>query len=95
MEQIRIDRFLDKEGKIVQLPQKKKMRYAVLEYLAGKFQLNRDYTEKEVNNICTDWHTFGDYFILRRELVDFGLLNRERDGSRYWRVPVSPEQSEL
>lgn len=84
-QEIDIKRFLDDSGKIIQLPQKLKIRVAVLSYLAEKFEENRDYTEKEVNAICDDWHTFGDYFVLRRELVDFGLLFREATGSRYWK----------
>ncbi|MDF2513372.1 MAG: hypothetical protein K0S04_3238 [Herbinix sp.] len=82
---IDIRRFLDDTGKITQLPQKKLFRVAALSYLAEKFEANRDYTEKEVNAICEEWHTFKDYFILRRELIDHGLLCRELNGSRYWK----------
>ncbi len=82
---IDISSFLDAEGKITQLSQKNKKRLATLSYLAERFEDGRDYTEKEVNTICETWHTFGDYFILRRELVDYGLLQREVDGSRYWK----------
>ncbi len=78
-----IERFLDDSGKIVQLPRNQKKRYALLEYLADKFESDYDYTEHEINDICNKWHTFGDFFILRRELVDNGLLYREQDGSRY------------
>ncbi|HBE85508.1 MAG TPA: hypothetical protein DDW53_08830 [Lachnoclostridium sp.] len=85
MDKIKIDKFLDNQGKITQLPQKQSIRAATLCYLAEKFESNRNYTEKEVNSICEAWHTFGDYFILRRELIDYGLLCREPDGSRYWK----------
>lgn len=84
MEQkIDIKRFLDASGKIIQLPQKRTVRPATLAYLAEKFETNRDYKEKEVNAVCDEWHTFGDFFILRRELVDNRLLCREKNGSRY------------
>lgn len=86
MEQkINISRFLDNYGKITQLPQKHKIRVATLRYLVEKFESNRNYTEKEVNEICSEWHTFGDYFLLRRELIDNGLLCRELNCSRYWK----------
>ncbi len=86
MEQkIDISRFLDSDGKIMQLSSKGKFKVAILSYLAEKFEENRNYTEKEVNEICNEWHTFKDYFVLRRELMDNGLLCREPDGSRYWR----------
>ena len=91
---IRIDPFLDEDGLITQLPSKQGKRLAVLEYLAEKFELNVDYTERQVNEICNRWHTFGDYFLLRRELVDNGYLNREGDGSRYWRVWIKPEDGQ-
>ncbi|QTL97849.1 DUF2087 domain-containing protein [Iocasia frigidifontis] len=80
-----IKRFLDDSGKITQLSSKKKFRFATLSYLADKFEVNRNYTEKEINAICDEWHTFDDYFLMRRELVDNGLLCRVRDGSRYWK----------
>lgn len=81
----KIDVFLDPQKKIKQLPVKGESKRDVLEYLATKFASDRDYTEKEVNHIIESWHTFGDYFLLRRELVDYQFLNRTRDGSRYWK----------
>lgn len=61
-------------------------RIPVLKYLAGKFEEGRIYTEKEINAIINEWHTFGDYFILRRLLVDHGLLGRTANGAEYWVV---------
>jgi hypothetical protein len=80
-----IERFLDMEGRIKQLPSKGEARRAVLTHLAEKFYLDREYTEKEVNTIIDTWHTFGDYFLLRRELVENQFLCRTRDGARYWK----------
>lgn len=77
--------FFDGDGRITQLPRKQTTRLAVLAVLAGKFLPGRDYTESDVNSICGQWHTFGDYFLLRRQLVEAGFLCREPDGSRYWR----------
>ena len=83
---IRISQFLDDEGRIIQLPKKQTVKRAVLAYLAGKFDMDTDYTEKQVNVLCNSWHTFGDPCFIRRELVDNGLLDRENDCTRYWRV---------
>ncbi|WMJ83291.1 DUF2087 domain-containing protein [Oscillospiraceae bacterium LTW-04] len=80
-----IKRFLDASGRIIQLPKRAVPRAAVLSYLAEKFEAGSTYTEKSVNAICTQWHTFNDYFILRRELIDSGLLCRKPDGSSYWK----------
>lgn len=77
--------FLDEQGRIKQLPAKGQIKINVLEYLAEKFLFDKDYTEKEVNTIIDSWHTFGDYFLLRRELIDNRLLSRTIDGARYWK----------
>lgn len=81
----KLARFLDDEGKLKQLPSKRTVRDLAYAYLADKFEFDRDYTETDVNGILSSWHTFGDYFILRREMVEGGWLCRLRDGSRYWR----------
>lgn len=83
---VNINAFLDDTGKIKQIPVPSRTKVPVLKYLAGKFEPGRDYSEKEVNRIIDAWHTFNDYFILRRLLVDHGLLGRVPDGSRYWVV---------
>lgn len=83
---VNIRQFLDGEGRIKQLPGREKPKLALLGYLSEKFDVGVMYTERQINEICNMWHTFGDYFLLRRELVDCGLLGRERDGSRYWRI---------
>lgn len=90
----KIDIFLDGAGKIKQLPRKTEAKRAVLAYLAEKFTCGQDYTEKEVNAIIDSWHTFNDYFILRRELIDFGFMGRKRDGSRYWKEEAETETKE-
>lgn len=77
-------RFLEKE-RIKGLPVKETHKFYVLKYLASKFETGKDYTEAQVNAVIDEWHTFGDYFILRRELIDSGLLKRLPNGSKYWR----------
>lgn len=80
-----IRRYLDGAGKIRTLPQKILRKRAVLQYLASKFDEREAYAEREINEILVRWHTFDDYFLLRRELVDAGFLCRTTDGSRYWK----------
>lgn len=84
--EINISIFLDKAGKIVRIPALNRTRIPVLAYLAGKFEEGRIYNEKEVNEIINAWHTFGDYFILRRLLIDYKFLERTPDGAKYWVV---------
>jgi len=84
---IRIDPFLNDEGKIIQLPKKQAVMRALLASISNRFELGRFYTEPQINIICEECQTFGDVFLLRRELVDHGFLCRTPDGARYWRTP--------
>lgn len=87
-----INNYIDSEGKIRIWPSKHDLKFQVLEYLADKFEYDRFYTEKEINNIIDNYHTFGDYFLLRRGLVDYKLLSRTRNGARYWRTDKSENE---
>lgn len=81
--------FLDDDGRLIIWPAKHKTQRRVIDYLARKFEHGREYTEKEVNFVLMDWHKFGDWALLRRELFSQGYMNRERDGSRYRLHPES------
>lgn len=78
--------YLDKEGRISQWAAKPAARKLTLKYLADKFEFERQYTEREVNDVLKSWHTFGDHALFRRELFESGYLNREPNGSSYWRT---------
>lgn len=74
---------LEPDGTIKRLPSQPSQLKVILNYLVQAFTPGADYTEKEVNTILRRFHV--DVSGLRRDLVDAGLLDRERDGSRYWR----------
>lgn len=78
--------FLDKDSKLKSWPSRRhrEKQVLVLEYLAAKFEAGREYSEKEVNELLNQHHTFGDPALLRRELFMKKLLDRAPDGSRYW-----------
>ena len=75
---------LNPDGTIKQLPPHPGKLKVILDYLIQVFTPGVDYTEKEVNTIIRRFHM--DVSGLRRDLVDAGLLDRERDGSHYWRT---------
>jgi ArsR family transcriptional regulator, arsenate/arsenite/antimonite-responsive transcriptional repressor len=81
---------LNPDGTIKQLPTQPGKFKVILEYLIQAFTPSLDYTEKEVNTIIRRFHL--DVSGLRRDLVDAGLLDRERDGSRYWRPEMNLTQ---
>jgi len=87
--------FLDDEGKLHHYPAKFKRQIFALLYLASKFTPGVRYTEKEVNQILNQWHTFEDWAMLRRDLYDRRFLNREPDGSCYWLEEQQPTLASL
>lgn len=84
-ETVDISRFLDEKGKIKSWPSKFIYKKAIVEYLSTKFESTVFYNEKEVNQIISNWHNFDDFFLLRRSLIDYGFMSREKDGSKYWK----------
>lgn len=91
----RIKHFLDAQGRLTLFPAKRKMKIICLFYLAQKFDSQRQYTEREVNDVLLSWHTFGDPATLRRELYDYRFLDRSADGRSYWLSPVQPSPEDL
>ncbi len=75
--------FLDELGRLRQWPSRHKVQRMAVALVARRFELGREYSEKEVNALVSDGHTFADWAIFRRSLVDWGFMARESDGSRY------------
>jgi hypothetical protein len=80
---------MDGGGRLAQWPSKQKVQRMALDYLVGKFDHGREYSEREVNELLLDWHTFRDWALLRRLLCDWGYMTRERDGTRYRLLPTT------
>jgi hypothetical protein len=74
---------LNPDGSIKQIPQQPAKLRVILDYIINAFTPEAVYTEKEVNLIIKRFNP--DVSGLRRDLVDAGMLKRERDGSKYWR----------
>lgn len=90
-----ISRFIDGEGRLTAFPAKRKKKIYALLYLAEKFEPARDYSEREVNDLLLSWHTFVDPATLRRELYDYGFLDRSRDGKVYRLAEKQPAPETL
>jgi hypothetical protein len=63
------------DGRLISIPAHQKKRDAVLRFLAGCFEPDRMYDEREVNAILREYHP--DVASLRRYLVDGGFLARQ------------------
>ena len=82
---ISIDRLLDDLGLVTRWPKKPSQKQMVIEHISSKFELDKVYSEKEINLILDQIHSFNDTPLLRRELVGRGFLSRKDDGSQYWK----------
>ena len=76
--------YTRKDGSLKTIPAQKKKLEAVLRYVVEGFEKGKRYSEKRVNEILKGYHE--DTATLRRELVGFGLMQREGGGEEYWRV---------
>ena len=66
------------------IPAQRRKREAVLRYVVKAFEPGVHYSEKQINEILARYHE--DTATLRRELVGYGLMDREDGGEEYWRV---------
>jgi len=73
-----------RDGSLKTLPSQRKKLEAILRYVVQAFDIGKHYSEKQVNEILARYNE--DTATLRRELVGFGLMQREGGGGDYWRV---------
>ena len=75
-------------GPLATFPTREKRRLILLKEIVTRFTPVRRYSEQEVNAILGA--VYVDHVLLRRLLIDYGLLARRPDGSEYWRVSDPP-----
>ncbi|MCL1854475.1 MAG: DUF2087 domain-containing protein [Clostridia bacterium] len=63
-------------------PAREKKKVAVLSVIAEQFAPGQKYSEKEVNQTLKP--IYEDYVLIRRTLIDYGFMDRAKDGSTYW-----------
>jgi len=76
--------FTDTEGRITAFPHQEKKYLVLLRYVAGAFEPDVQYTEKQVNEVLSRYNE--DTALLRRNLVDYGFMGRQGGGGSYWRI---------
>jgi len=73
--------FTRRDGRLKEIPARRKKREAVLRHILNEFRPGKRYNEKQVNDVIGRFHE--DTATLRRELIGYGWLKRE--GGIYWR----------
>jgi len=79
-----LNTFMSPDGRLLQFPAQQKKEEAILRYVVREFEPGTRYSEEHVNEILSRFHE--DMARLRRNLVEFGLMEREGGGGAYWRV---------
>jgi predicted transcriptional regulator len=75
--------YVKKDGSLKTIPAQQKKLEAILRYIVKSFKVGKRYSEKQVNEILSQYHE--DTASLRRELIGFKLMKREGGGGEYWR----------
>lgn len=70
------------EGPLSEFPAREKRKIVVLKHIIKRFELNKKYTEKEVNEVLKS--IYPDFATIRRYLIEYGFMDRHDDGSLYW-----------
>ena len=70
------------DGAIETIPSKEKKKLIILQHILKRFEIGKQYAEKEVNEILKTVHT--DFVSLRRHLIEYGFMDRSDNGSAYW-----------
>jgi len=76
--------YMTSDGRLRAFPVQRKKEEAILRHVVKAFAKDRRYTEKQVNGILSRFSE--DYARLRRNLVDFGFMQREGGGGEYWLI---------
>jgi len=83
-----IEKNLLKDGKVLRWPRKNAEKDAVLRFVASQIPPEGKLPEKEINQIIMCNILFDDFALIRRELIERGLLARTNDCREYWRTGV-------
>ena len=84
-ELIELEPFRDSAGRLKARPRKRRLQRVALGLMAESFEVGREYNQAEVGEVLAKEHSFNDPALLRRSLIEWGLMERTADGSRYWR----------
>jgi len=91
----RTTRYFDTSGKLASWPSKVSQQQLCLWVLWSRLPAETELNERQISERLKTEHGFGDHALLRRDMVDLGLLSRTRDGQVYRRVERPPPAEAL
>lgn len=85
----------DETGRLTSWSTKRKVRQHGLWALWAQVPPRHVFSEREISDLFDTMTTFRDAAQIRRSLIEDGLLERNRDGSRYIRLEARPDETAL
>lgn len=70
------------DGILKVFPSREKQKLIILQEIMTRFSQDKTYTESELNDILE--RIYHDFVTLRRYLIEYGFMDRKKDGSEYW-----------
>ena len=80
---------MDADGRVTNWPSKEKRKLIILSEIFKGFDPQKNYSETAVNEILKQ-HV-EDYVTVRRNLIEYGFLDRTADGRTYWVKASGPQ----
>ncbi|MBO7078416.1 MAG: DUF2087 domain-containing protein [Bacilli bacterium] len=78
-----LNKFI-KDGVLKDFPSKETPRVCIFIYCSRMFEFDKEYSELAVNFKLKPFYK-DDFVLIRRSMVDYGLLSRTPDGTKYVR----------
>jgi hypothetical protein len=86
----RLRRHFDAAGRLMRWPARTLVQHKVIWVLWSHLPRGQSMTERQISARLNDWHLFGDAAILRRTMLERGLITRNTDCTDYRRVEREP-----
>lgn len=87
--------YFDVQGRLITWPKKRSLRVLCLWVLWSRIPARTTLTELELDERLSLDHLFCDHALLRRWLVELGLVSRTPDGREYKRMESQPSAEAL
>jgi len=91
----RLLRYFAPDGRLLRWPGKFSDQEPCLWMIWSRLPARTELAEPQVNALLKAANGFGDHVLIRRELVNYGMMGRTRDCTRYWRVERQPPADAL
>lgn len=85
--------FFDDCVKVQRFPKNDREKQIILKFIMRKFDMDKRYMEVEVNDIIKRFYE--DYSTIRRELINFGYMQRDPYKGEYWVITKELSDKEL